>query len=213
MKKRIFSVVYMFLITFIFTAGVSGVKLFSEDRIRTNEQVKLRKIVINVLGIAGDKKIDNERAVNLFRERVKIVDVDGKTIYIGYRKDSNTPLGYAFAVGGPGFWGPIQGMVAVDVNAEKLIGVAFYKLSETPGLGARITEDWFRKQFVGLRIFPIEGDKKIFYLRPEGYDKGPGDLDAVTGATGTSRGVQAFLNKDLDNFLRKTLKSFKKQVG
>ena len=44
--------------------------------------------------------------------------------------------------------------------------------------------------------------KKIFYLKPAGPGKAPNELDAVTGATGTSRAVEAFLNQELQKFLK-----------
>ena len=102
---------------------------------------------------------------------------------------------------------------AVDKTGSRIIGIAFYKHSETPGLGARITEPWFRDQFKGLRSFPIQGDRKIFYLKPEGTGQGPSELTAITGATGTSRAVEAFLNKDLDHFLRKLWGALKEKRG
>ena len=165
---------------------------------------------MRVLDIPVKETSTDRDLVRLFGERVKSIQVQGKTLYVSYEKDGKTVAGYAFPVGGPGFWGPIYGMVAVDPDASKIIGIAFYKHSETPGLGARIGETWFTNQFEGLRLFPIEGEKKIFYLRPEGVGKSPNELDAVTGATGTSRGVEAFLNQELDHFLREVWTSVKK---
>ena len=42
----------------------------------------------------------------------------------------------------------------------------------------------------------------IFYLTPAGGQKNPDQLDAITGATNTSSAVEAFLNQDLDFFLK-----------
>lgn len=210
MKKRLFSVFYMFLITLLFTSVVSAVKLLNEDRIERNEKLKLQKIILRILDIPVKIKRTDRDLVQLFETRVKPIQVGDKTLYVGYKEDGNTIAGYAFPVGGPGFWGPIYGIVAVDPKTTKIIGIAFYKHSETPGLGARIGEKWFTDQFKGLRLYPIEGGKKIFYLRPEGLGKNPNELDAITGATGTSRAVEAFLNQDLDYLLKKLWKSVKK---
>jgi Na+-transporting NADH:ubiquinone oxidoreductase subunit C len=95
-------------------------------------------------------------------------------------------------------------MVGVGPEGKEILGIAFYSHSETPGLGGRISEDWFAGQFAGLPLHPIAGDRKIFYLVPAGTGKNPGQLDAITGATGTSRAVEAFLNRDLDGFLKDT---------
>jgi Na+-transporting NADH:ubiquinone oxidoreductase subunit C len=149
------------------------------------------------------------QVLELFDKRVKALSHKGKTVYMAYAKDGATITGYAFPVGGQGFWGPIKGMVAVDPKAERLIGVAFYEHSETPGLGARITEAWFKNQFKGLKLMPIKGDKKIFYLKPSGSGKGPNQLDAITGASRTSQAVERFLNRDLNMFLTKLWGSLK----
>jgi len=210
MKKRLFSVVYMFVLTLVFTSIVSAVKVFNEEKIRTNQRVKLERIILKVLDIPVKEKTSDEALGRIYARRVKGVEVRDKPLYVGYAEDGRTIVGYAFPIGGSGFWGPIYGMVAVDPEAATILGIAFYRHSETPGLGARITEDWFTRQFQGLPLHPIEGDKKIFYLKPEGTGKARDELDAVTGATGTSRAVEAFVNRELDHFLRDLWGSVKK---
>jgi Na+-transporting NADH:ubiquinone oxidoreductase subunit C len=185
---------------------VSAVKVYNDERIQTNQQVKLQRIILKVLGAPVDEKAPNREVLQAFEKRVKSIEIRKQTLYVGYSEDGRRIIGYAFPVGGAGFWGPVYGMVSVDPEASKILGIAFYRHSETPGLGARITEPWFTKQFTGLPLFPVEGDKKIFYLKPAGSGKGPNELDAITGATGTSRAVEAFVNRDLDRFLRETRK-------
>jgi Na+-transporting NADH:ubiquinone oxidoreductase subunit C len=210
MKKRLTSIAFMFVLTFVFAAVVSAVKVYNEERIQTNQQVKLQRIILKVLGMPVNEKAPNQEVIQTFERRVKPVEVKGQTLYIGSAEDGRKITGYAFPVSGAGFWGPVYGMVSVDPEASRILGIAFYRHSETPGLGARITEPWFTKQFAGLPLFPVEGDKKIFYLKPAGPGKGPNELDAITGATGTSRAVEAFVNRDLDRFLRETWKQVKK---
>ena len=210
MKKRLFSIAYMFVLTLFFTSIVSAVKLFNEEKIQSHQRVKQQRIILKVLDFPVKEQTSDETLGRLYNRRVKGVEVKGKTLYVGYGEDNQTIVGYAFPIEGPGFWGPIYGMVAVDPNATKILGVAFYKHSETPGLGARITENWFTKQFQGLRLHPIEGDKKIFYLKPAGTGRAREELDAVTGATGTSRAVEAFVNQELDHFLKDLWVSVKK---
>ena len=206
MKKRLYSIVFMFVLTFFFAAVVSMVKVHNEERMQTNQQVKLQRIILKVLGVPVEEKAPNREVIQAFERRVKPIEVKGQTLYVGYSEDGRRITGYAFPVGGAGFWGPVYGLVSVDPEASRLLGIAFYRHSETPGLGARITEPWFTKQFAGQPLFPVEGDKKIFYLKPAGPGKGPNELDAIAGATGTSRAVEAFVNRDLDRFLRETWK-------
>jgi len=202
MKKQVLSVIYMFLITLFFASLVSAVKLMNDKRIERNQTIKLQQIILRVLQIPTQEQITEEYLSRLFANRVKEIDVDDRTLYIGYKEDGQAIQGYALPVGGPGFWGPIQGMVGITPDATRVLGIAFTQHSETPGLGGRITESWFTEQFQNLPLFPIEGDKNIFYLKPVGTAQAANDLDAITGATNTSSAVEVFLNRELDYFLK-----------
>jgi electron transport complex protein RnfG len=85
----------------------------------------------------------------------------------------------AFESSGGGFGGEIGVIVAVNVETDDIVGVAVTTHSETPGLGSRAKDDpSFAVQFKGLPI------KDVFSVKPDG-----GQIDAVSGATVTSRGV------------------------
>jgi electron transport complex protein RnfG len=85
----------------------------------------------------------------------------------------------AFESSGGGFGGEIGVIVAVNVETDDIVGVAVTTHSETPGLGSRAKDDpSFTGQFKGLPI------KDPFSVKPDG-----GQIDAVSGATVTSRGV------------------------
>jgi electron transport complex protein RnfG len=58
-----------------------------------------------------------------------------------------------------------------------LRGISIVKHSESPGLGAKITENEFRDQFIGLELDDVE-------LTYDG-----GQIDAITGATISSNAV------------------------
>jgi Na+-transporting NADH:ubiquinone oxidoreductase subunit C len=202
MKKQALSVVYMFLITLFFASLVSAVKIMNDGKIERNQAIKLQRIILRVLQIPVQEQMTEEHLSQVFADRVKDIDVQGKHLYVGYEENGQVIQGYALPVGGPGFWGPIQGMVGIAPDAAKVLGIAFIKHSETPGLGGRITEPWFTEQFKDLPLYPIEGDRNIFYLKPEGTARAANELDAITGATNTSSAVETFLNRELEHFLK-----------
>lgn len=69
--------------------------------------------------------------------------------------------------------------IMVGVNRDLTVsGVEIVKSSETSGLGANAKKPWFREQFVGK-----SGTVAV--------TKDGGDIDALTGATITSRAVSA----------------------
>jgi len=200
-RKRIFSVVYMFLLTFFFTGIVSGIYEINRERIAINEEIKLQKIILKVLGVQVPPGTLDARVRQIFGDRVKRETGQGRTIYRGFAEDGKALIGYVLPLFGPGFWGPIYGMMAIDPQLERVIGIAFYRHNETPGLGGRITEAWFEKQFKGKTLLPPEQEGRYFSFRPPGTAKAQNEVDAITGATGTSKAVERLIDRSLKDYL------------
>ena len=103
------------------------------------------------------------------------------------------------AVKGAGLWGPLWGWVSINKDGETVFGTFFNHESETAGLGARIKEQWFQDGFKGKKIYQ---DGKVA-LGVYKTGKAPAGLsadyyvDAVTGATLTSNGVNDMIQKCL----------------
>ena len=211
MNKRAFSVLYMFLITLFFTSLVTAVQVLNEERIKTNQQVKLQKVVLKVLNIPVGPEASDAELVRVFETRVKPTLSQGRTVYTAYDPVGRNPVSYATMMSGPGFWGPISAMVAVDGEGSRIIGIEFFRLEETPGLGARITEPQFEKQFVGLSLALASGEKTFFSITAPAPGKSALELDAITGATSTSRAVEVFLNSELQRFLKEFRESNEKR--
>ncbi len=114
---------------------------------------------------------------------------------------------YVLPVYGAGLWGPIWGYISVDSDAATIFGTSFSHESETPGLGARITEDLFQQQFIGKQIVKDGAFTSIEVVkRGQKSLSGADYVDAISGATITSRGVGAMLDdclKYYEPFLKK----------
>ena len=97
--------------------------------------------------------------------------------------------GYALEVGPGGFDNTITMMVGID-NEGKVLGISVVSHTETAGLGAVADADTpkgiaFREQFVGT-----SGSVSV--------TKDGGMMDAITGATITSRAICVGVNAALD---------------
>ena len=69
--------------------------------------------------------------------------------------------------------------------------------SETAGLGARITEEQFQNKFIGKQTFG-DGDFSTVLLGVKKKVEAPGsEVDAITGATLTSNGVDEMFKTSL----------------
>ena len=97
---------------------------------------------------------------------------------------------YVLPVYGAGLWGPIWGYVAVNDDGNTIYGANFSHEGETPGLGARITEKAFQDEFKDKHLF-VDGAFKSVAVLKKGQiaTNGAEQIDALTGATITSRGV------------------------
>lgn len=95
---------------------------------------------------------------------------------------------------GQGLWGPVWGYLAFKDDLKTIVGAYFDHESETPGLGAKIKDDPdFRAEFVGKSA--DFGSTPIFAIVKGGAPKGQENaVDAITGATMTSKGLNAALN-------------------
>ena len=87
-----------------------------------------------------------------------------------------TEVGYAYMTVGRGYGGYIDILVGLE-NETTLRGISIIRHLESPGLGAKITENEYRDQYVGLNI----NDAMLKY---DG-----GQIDAITGASISSRAV------------------------
>jgi Na+-transporting NADH:ubiquinone oxidoreductase subunit C len=148
----------------------------------------------------GAKATTEEASVNIFKEYKKPKDVRDLPVYKVYDKQDVTKIkAYVFPVYGKGLWDFIWGYVAVGSDLETVQGLVLDHKGETPGLGARITEQAVQNRFEGKKIFNSTGE-----LDPPHFQKGEGNtyesahqVDGLSGATITAKGV----NNMLDNYL------------
>lgn len=95
---------------------------------------------------------------------------------------------------GAGLWGPVWGYIAFQPDCHTIAGAFFDHESETPGLGAKIKDEaWFREKFIGKTV--EWGDSPAFVLAKNAEETGATNaIDAISGATMTSNGLNAALN-------------------
>lgn len=193
--KFVKEVLFIFLLAFFFAGITAGANLWLSPRIQLNDETRNARYLLTVLGIPFPQDADARQLEDIRIGHVAKAELDGQHVYRGY-DDSGQPLAYAFPVGGKGFWGRIEGLLALNNDLNEITGIVFTQNVETPGLGARITEQWFRDQFQGISLPEHPKDGK--YVVVSKQDAGKGNrVDAITGATMTSTLVEKFLNEDI----------------
>ncbi|WP_425060611.1 Na(+)-translocating ferredoxin:NAD(+) oxidoreductase complex subunit G [Sporomusa carbonis] len=122
-------------------------------------------------------KAKNDAMQELVKDAQTFKAVEGKTDWYAALKDGKV-IAYVVPANGKGYGGNIEMLAAVTPDG-KAMDFKVLKHSETPGLGDKMVESKFRKQFAGktpndLEVVKVPTDKNI---------------QALTGATITSRAV------------------------
>lgn len=114
-------------------------------------------------------------------------------------------LSYVIPLQGKGLWGPIWGYIAIADNGNEVVGIVFAHKSETPGLGAQISSEKFSSTFKGKLLFDEEGNFVSIKVVKGGVENSrvspTHGVDAITGGTITSRGVEEMIEHSLQPYI------------
>ena len=165
------------------SAGVLGfINVTTRPIIKRNEARNLREAVLNSVNV----QFESENLEDKFDSAFKTEEIEGKEFYLHY-DDEGELAEVSFQISGSGFQGPITGVISLKPDLETIVGLEFLDHQETPGLGARITEKDFLRQFNGKVVRP-----EILVVKNAGGAENK--VDAITGATRTSKAVQGIIN-------------------
>jgi len=127
-------------------------------------------------------------------------------IFVVYSKDRRSIEKYAIHFEAYGLWSTIRGYIGLSGNGRDVVGFTVYDHAETPGLGAEVVKDWFANQFLGKKIVD-KNDKFVSIGIVKGGVKGKYSgvealnyIDAISGSTITSKGLERDLKKELEKY-------------
>lgn len=181
-KGYLYTIIFMAAVSIVFTGLLAGVNAAYKNKIEQNQEAALKTSILSSVGIDSKDDVNS-----LFDEKAQEKDIGGITYY---SINTGSDISYAVPFEGSGLWGTILGYIGVDSSFNTILGIAFTEQNETPGLGGRIDESWYKEQFRGVSL-----GGALEY----GEDSG---LDAITGATSTSNAVLKIVN----DFIETTLK-------
>jgi len=157
---------------------------------------KVEQVVLDAAG----KPVEGEKAENISMaaEEKKPMETRHYPLFI-YKGDKGNL--YLTSVRGMGLWDKIWGTIAISDDFITVVGASFGHLAETPGLGAEIKDNPnFPKQFNGKTIYK-EGQYVSVGVIKGGAKDPAHQVDAISGATMTSIGVNDMLYKGLKPYL------------
>lgn len=158
------------------------------------DQHIIKSYIVNSEG----KEIDSKTPAFSVNMAAQVKLPDNERELPVYECQTSDGLKYILPVYGAGLWGPIWGYIAFDDNGNTIYGAYFAHQGETPGLGARIEEPDWQKQFQGKKIFNSEHQfSPILVVKAGQAPAGREYVNAVSGGTITSQGVQKMLDNSL----------------
>lgn len=204
-NSSVYSIIFMIMISAVFGTGVALVHYTTRETLEKNETMHQNRTIAHafMLNVTENNPQAYEQAI---KKNLTVDTINAATdTFFLYTDIKTTNIGFIFA--GTGFWDVIRGIVILSPDLEEIKNIQFLEQKETPGLGARIEEPEFIRQFQGLDIaWNASVDSRII-IGSAGADSDAGNrVDAITGASQTSMALMKILNKELEAF-RKVYKN------
>jgi len=186
-KERLWLITFLIILGAISSFSLEFIANVTEPTIARNKLLGLKQGVLTVLQIP----FTNDTLEETFDKEIITEENEKATVYTS-RKDHSI----AFELEGPGFMGPLKAVLGLKNDLSTLSGFYVLEQEETPGLGGRISEGWFQKQFSGKHLRP-----KVLLVKTGKGTSAANEVDAITGATMTSRAVEKLINKGIEKIL------------
>ena len=186
-----------------------------KDRQKANVDIDKKSQILASLNVRGIAKSDVEAKFDELIQETCVVTPDGQVTEGGAFEVETKEIGEKFPVykaktaagddalvlplKGRGLWGGLWGYVAVTPDFQKVLGAYFDHESETAGLGALIKEEPFQSQFIGRPVM-VDGKVALTVVK-KGASEAETQVDGVTGATLTSKGVGEMVLNGLQQYL------------
>jgi len=214
--SRFYPVFFMIILSAILTFILAFSYQLSKDRVQMYQVLSLQTNLLDLF--KGEISELNNKLINDYTpdEINKLYNkyITKRTLqnplgfhYYEFIQNGNRS-GYVFLVSAKGLWSTIKLLVAIDPDFSNYLGIKIINQGETPGLGARITEDWFQEQFTGKRFH--QGDKFIkLQMIEEGEDPEADQVSQITGATVSSKAVITAIQDELEILYKQNFSSGK----
>jgi electron transport complex protein RnfG len=199
MKDLVKPAVVLFIIAAIAAALLGFVNVQTAPAIAKAEADSKAENMAKVFAKVGDKEYAAEDLT--FDDSVEL-EVDDNNHITDYSKATDADgneLGYAFAVTTKGYGSGLKLMIGVDMEGT-VTGLSIVDCSnETPGLGANASNDKYFGEGKGW-YSQFEGKTNGIEVKKSGETVGDNDIQAITGATITSKAVTGGVNEALQYF-------------
>ncbi len=192
MKANLYTLAYAGVMGTICALLLTAVASFTGPYRRANEEAEKILNILTALKIPFDADAAPAELLEIAARNINTQKKHELEFYVYWRADAPDQIeAVAVDFSGPGVWGAIKGILALEADMNTIRGITFYQQQETPGLGGEIAAEAFRRQFEGKSITDTAGKPGIV-IRTGAI--GGNEVEAISGATLTCDKVQDMLN-------------------
>lgn len=122
------------------------------------------------------------------------------TVYLVRENSKTTQI--VLPVHGKGLYSTLYGFLTLAIDTNTITGFSFYDHGETPGLGGEVDSPRWKAQWPGKTVYNNQWQPNIQVVKggvPAGSKDIKHQVDAISGASLTSRGVENLLRYWLGN--------------
>ncbi len=194
-NSNVYTIVYAVILVIIVGVLMAVVSQGLKARQDANRRLDTQKQILTALNV----DFQGQDPAALYDDLIQETEVDGLPLMVA-TIDGQTK--YVLRLKGQGLWGSIWGYIALDEDKNTIYGINFGHESETPGLGGEIVTENFRSRFFGKHIKDAEGNLRSVAVLKVGNkaEEGQEQVDAWSGATITSTGVNDMLMTNLNEY-------------
>jgi electron transport complex protein RnfG len=193
-KNSNFAQAWLILVlALIFGSALAAVQVNLSGVIATNKlNETLERIPELIWGTTKAAKLAIENASVDITPGTVMIKKDHKTAYYSlFRVVHESKLaGWVIKAGGQGYADKIEMLIGLDPGENTITGLFVLEQKETPGLGNKIIFPEWRDQFIRKKT-----DTPLVVAK--GNVQAPNAIDAVTGATISSRSVTGIVNRTI----------------
>lgn len=164
----------------VFALLLAGTQTTLSERIRENQKRALNEAIAEVVSNTAS---------------TEQLTIDGNVVFKCFDADKKL-IGWVVQASGTGFVDKITLVIGLTSSADKITGIKVIENIETPGLGNKIAGPW-ADQYKGMST------THEITVKKSGADHDLNEIDAITGATWSSRYVTDIVNESIQRIYPK----------
>ncbi len=222
-NSNFYTITYAAILTVVVAVILAFVNSSLSPRMEANQKLATQEDILRSVGLT-----DLEDAASVYEKTISSIVIDSKgnvldgisaeevVVADEFKKpeneqkhplyiytDENGSKRYIVPLYGNGLWDKIWGYMSIQEDLNTIAGISMDHRGETPGLGAEIKDspEQYNDPYIGKKLYNDSGEFVAVSMVKGGIKEPDHQVDAISGATITSDGVNEMVYRGVDYYL------------